>query len=86
MHLEPGQREAIRRLDAPLFKFRYGWSSLWVTDESHLAFYPRVRRTFVFSVRGYPVITVSGRVHSTERQRRTRKLPYPLKADGKLKW
>jgi len=87
-NLNLAQRAALDRLHAPLVEFTRYWANVTATDPDGKGarFFPRVRRTWAVYVKGYPVIQVSGRVHPPDRERRTRKLPYPLQADGTLKW
>lgn len=87
-NLNQEQRAALDRLRAPRLGLERYWAYVTATnpDGKGLSFYPRVRRTWVFYVKGYPVIQVSGLVRPPERERKTRKLPYPLSKDGTLKW
>ena len=66
-NLGQGHRDAIDRLYAPLFKFRRGWTSLWVTDPlpegaKGEMFYPRRRRVWTLYVKGHPVVRAYGKV------------------------
>ncbi len=66
-NLNQTQREAIARLDAPLFDLTVGWQHVWLTDplpegRKGLTFYPRRRRTWTAYFMGYPVVRLYGRV------------------------
>jgi hypothetical protein len=87
-NLNLSQRAALDRLYAPRFEFARYWATVECTDPDGkgVHFFPRVRRTWAFYVKGYVVVQLSGRVQPQERARRVAKLPYPLRKDGTLKW
>ena len=63
-NLNAGQRAALDRLSAPRFELRRYWATVTVTDPDGkgVMFYPRIRRTWTFYVKGYTVITVAGKL------------------------
>lgn len=63
-NLNREQCAALDRLRAPRFEFTRSWRGVWLTDPDGkgVHFFPRIRRTWAFYVKGWPVIVVSGRV------------------------
>lgn len=71
-NLDRQQRNALDRLRAPRLEFSRYWQTVTVTDPDGkgVHFYPRIRRTWAFRVKGWPVIVVTGRVQD-------RRIPLP---------
>ena len=66
-NLQRIHREALDRLYAPSFDFIRGWQEVMLTDPlpegaKGEMFYPRRRRTWTVYIKGYPVVTVYGKV------------------------
>ena len=81
-NLNREQREALDRLRAPRFEFRRYWQGVTLTDPDGkgVHFFPRVRRTWAFCVRGYVVVQFSGRLQKTRPLPPAWPLPQPSRA------